>query len=458
MDTRRRRERGRPVERPHAGVGDGAPSPGSVEIVELGEVAPPRRGPGAQWLGVAGIAVLFGLVVVVGLPGLPSPFDQSATAGPTDGARSAPPIVFETGGPGPSPFPWAWTEFELRGYGRGSSVANVWALDGLFVIEVETDEGPDGGPFGPVSSVLLASEDGTTWTDDRVDLPVPGFVVDVGAVAGGWLAVLGRPDGEASRQAWVTRDGTWTRLGDPTARELLEGRVDELSFTGCGSDGDCRGAGWGAVVGVEGSHEWEELLLSTGGIDWMPPGLRFGAASLIRLTVADGIWYAVVTHGGSDGDRPVTDLLTSSDLVTWSAQRVAMAGPGARSLAVGTAGPLVAGNVAQGAGVAPRAWVRSTGGAWFDVSPRMLPGRAPASMDFVIATSEGYLAMSASTGDAWRSADGVTWDNRPAFHAEPGDTVRAIATTGDVVVAGGRTASGRPAIWHTVLFTQPAIP
>jgi hypothetical protein len=95
--------------------------------------------------------------------------------------------------------------------------------------------------------------------------------------------------------------------------------------------------------------------------------------------------------------------------------------------------------------------LRSTDGEWFEVEPPMLAGRDPASMDFVIATSEGYLAMSASTGDAWHSADGVTWENRPAFHAESGDTIRALAASGDVVIAGGRTASGRPAIWRTVL-------
>jgi hypothetical protein len=433
--------------------------PTDVELVELGEVAPPRRGPGAPWIGAAGVAVLFGLAVVVGLPGLRSPIDPLGTAPPTEATRSAPPIALATDGAGPTAFPWAWTEFELRGYGRGSSVANVWALDGLFVIEVETDEGPDGGPFGPVSSVLLASEDGTTWQDDRVDLPVPGFVIDVGAVGGRRLAVLGRPDGASSRQVWTTDDGTWQRHPDPSDPDLLLGRVDELVFTGCDPDGDCDDAGWGAIVGIEDSHEWEGLLLSSDGIDWIRPDLALdGAASLTRLSEADGTWYVVATRGGADADPPVTDLLSSTDLVTWTAERVTMAQGGGRAMALGLAGPIVVGSGLTGAGMAPRAWLRSTGGEWFDVEAPMLAGRSPASMDFVIAIPDGYLAMSASTGDVWLSPDGLTWANRPAFHAESGDTIRALATSGGVVVAGGRTAGGRPALWRTVLPGQLAIP
>jgi hypothetical protein len=432
---------------------------GDVEVEELGEIAPSRRGPGAQRLAVVGIAGLFGLVVLVGVPGVEPTVDPAATDRPTDTARSAPPVVFGTSDPTATPFPWAWTEFELRGYGRGSSVANVWALDGLFVIEVETDEGPDGGPFGPVSSVLLASEDGTSWTDDRVDLPVPGFAIDVGAAGGGWLGVLGRPDGETLRQTWVTEDGTWRRLAGPSAPDLLEGRVDELVFTGCGARGNCEAARWGALVGVEDSHEWEELLLSSDGVDWARPELPLGrGTSLTRLTLGDGTWYVVATHGGADGDLPITDLLSSTDLVTWRADRVAMTRGGGRAMAIGLAGPVVVGSSLGDAGLAPRAWLRSTDGEWFELEPPMLDARAPASMDFVVATPVGYVAMSASTGDAWHSPDGVTWQNRPAFHAEAGDTIRALATSGDVVIAGGRTAAGRPALWRTVLSPEPAIP
>lgn len=433
-----------------------------VEVVELGHIGPPRHWPGPRPLLAGGVVILAGIIIVAGLPaGLTQP--TAGTPPPTQTERSQPAVVATATSSVPpgTPFPWTWALAELRGFGRGATVTNVWPIGDTFVAEIETDDGPDGGPYGPVRSVLLTSGDGTRWTN--LDVPTDGYTIETGTVVGSRLVVVGWVGATEDRawQVWSIERGTWQREPDPIGLVGKRERVIEIAIAGeCGPDGRCD-AGWVAVVGVDGSSE-EDLRVSTDGIRWTRPTLPLDdPASLTGIAWRRGTWFVIASYFHRCCSLQVfTDVLASDDRRTWTATHISATNGGGRDLTAGVGGLALVGVIQEAPQEArvPKVWLSGDGVGWLEGPGGVLPGRAPAPMDFVVATDHGYAAMSAATGDAWISTDGEFWRCLPAFNAEQGDTVLALAYANDTLVAGGRSSTGRPTFWSTTLSALLGVP
>jgi hypothetical protein len=400
------------------------------------------------------VVLLVGLIALAGFPPgvrerLAKPADASVApraSGETANRQSAPPTPRD---------PLSWARIEIRGYGRGATVENVWALGDRFVAEIESDEGPDGGPYGPVSSVLVTSTDGLAWTN--VALPAADFVVEAGTVVDGRLWVVGYagPADAALWQLWSTDIGTWRHESDPVG--LVDGpaRVTDLAYRGrCTTEEDCRAVGWVAAV-ARVSSDVHDLHVSDDGRAWTAVDLGDERAMwIVGIAHARGRWIVAGVQRPSGSDRGATVALVSRDRVAWSANVVSTVEHGGRDLTSGVAGLALVGTERVGERLLPRAWLSSDGAAWLQVDADAVPGRTATAMDHVTRTEDGYFAMSSSTGDAWVSTDGALWRNVPVFVAGPTDVVRAIAAAGDVLLAAGRSTAGRPTFWSASLSVQ----
>ena len=418
-----------------------------VEVIDLDPPAPPARGQRSGFLFAGFLTVLVTLIAVTGFspgrdttaPGNESP-DPRASGAPAD--APTPRVTNPLATPGAS----TWTAVDLRGFGRGAGVENLWALGDRFFAEIESDEGPDGGPYGPVSSVLVSSENGLEW--DRVELPVSEFVVEAGTVEAGRLWILGYVghSGDAPLQIWSTDGGTWRHESDPLGLAAPPERVTAVAYrSACEADGACVGVGWVAVVG--GPSGGDRLVVSADGRTWASVELSVELGlSVVGITFHRGRWVAAAAGLAASG-HPVILVLTSHDRRRWSSQVVAASADDGSDIASGATGLAIVGMEPVQGSRLPRAWLSADGEMWRSVSGETLAGRAPAPMDHVTATARGYFSMNRSSGDAWLSTDGRTWRNVIAFVPSAGDQVRAIASAGDLLLGAGRTSAGRPVFW-----------
>lgn len=420
-----------------------------MEVIELGPVAVPssRAGGRAAFAGL--VIVLVGLIGLARFPG-----HRETAPNSSIGPSASPPATTRTA-PSATPYPWAWAGVELEGYGRGASVENLWVLGDRFVAEIETDEGPDGGPYGPVASVLLTSSDGLAWSDIDLDLPVEGFSIAAGAVADKRLWVLGSTGAADSArwQFWSTDDGSWRHEADPVGLVAGPARVTALAYHGgCMADADCPAAGW--VAAIDSAASGEQLRTSGGGRSWRPVEVSGEAGfQMIGLTFHRDRWFAA-----GSATSGATVVLTSIDRVHWSSAVVATSGTSGRDIAAGVAGVVVVGLEEVQGDRRPRVWLSTDGESWIRMSGETPFGRAPAPMDHVTATDQGYLAITTATGDAWISTDGEHWRDLPAFEAGTGNAVKAIAAAGDVLVAAGHSSAGRPTFWAASLSDLLGVP
>jgi hypothetical protein len=425
-----------------------------AEVVDLGPVDPPARGPRPRTVFAGVVVVLLGLIGVAGLPA--GGLGPEAPSGPTSGApRSSAPGVVAHPTPDVTTPPWGWTTLEIAGYGRGSTVEHLWVLGDVFVAEVKTDEGPDGGPSGPLSSVLLTSTDGFEWT--QAELPAVGFVVAAGTVANGRLWVVGHVlTADPPRwQLWSTDDGTWRHEADPAGLVDGEGTVTALAYRSeCLPDEDCRAAGWVAATRSSGLSRPDELRISKDGRRWTIVDIPDEPSlSVFGIVEHAGLWVVAGARLRDGRDAGVTVALTSTDRQAWSATVVASDGAGGRGLSAGIDGLVIVGYRLIGDEAVPRGWTSIDGRHWLAFRPNTALGRMPTQMDVVAPTEGGHVAVS-GTGDAWISLDQGLWLNRPAFDAGPADAVRAVAAAGDILVAGGRSTAGRPTFWVGSLALQ----
>ncbi len=423
-----------------------------AELVELESISPRGgAGPMRTLFGI-GVLALVALIAFAGLPGDPPETTADASAAPRGSsgpfaAVTAPPVT---------PGPWAWSSIELRGFGRGAGVENLWALGDVFVAEIENDLGPDGGPFGPITSVLLTSTDGLEWS--RAALPADEFSVETGTVADGRLWILGYTGVVTAPhwEMWSTDDGEWRHEGDPVG--LVDGpaRVTALAYQGaCEPDGDCGAVGWVAAVAPTGSARDDQLRVSVDARTWVAIDLPdVSALSIVGVAFHRGRWVVAAIPAPAGPGQGTTIALTSHDRVRWTSSVVSALAGGGRDLGSGVGGlALVGVEVAEGRRL-PRIWLSSDGVGWLRLRAGMAPGRTPVSMDHVTSTDHGYMALQGSSGDAWISTDGEFWCNLPAFVAGPADAVRAVAAAGDVLLAAGRSTAGRPTFWAGSLSVQ----
>jgi hypothetical protein len=416
-----------------------------AEVIDLDPVRPSARGPRVGTIFTGAFLVL---VALIGLAGFPPGIREATT--PADGTAKPPTsvatVAAETIAPA-TPDASAWATIELHGYGRGATVENLWSLGDLFVAELETDEGPDGGPYGPVLSVLMTSTDGLGW--DRIDLPAREFIVEAGTVEAGRLWILGYEGlaEDAPLQLWSTDDGTWRHEADPEGLVERPERVTAFEYRStCETDADCLAVGWVAAI-AEAQPGADRLVVSDDGRSWAAsePGEE-RELSIIGIEYTRRGWIAAAVAPGESG-LGVTIVLRSDDRLTWSTNLVTTSRGGGRDIAAGVAGIAIVGTEENQGSRLPRVWLSSDGEGWLRVSGETAFGRAPAAMDHVTATAHGYLAMSGRTGDAWISTDGELWRNLSTFVSGPGDEVRVIASAGDVLLAAGRSTAGRPAFW-----------
>ncbi|HXG25783.1 MAG TPA: hypothetical protein VNL94_02895 [Candidatus Binatia bacterium] len=430
MDTRRVDERR-----------DGDPEPADVRptadaaFVARGRIDRSPSARRAQLVAIGTVIAIGGAILVAsGNPG------RTPNASPGPGATV--PVAVAT--PAPSRAPWTWDPIELRGYGRGATVEGLWVVGDRFAAEVETDDGPDGGPYGPVASALLTSTDGRNW--EQFELPVPGFLVEAGVVVDGRLVVYGH-DGtpEARWQAWSTVDGEWRREPDPVGLAIGPARVEALAWGGCHGDAPC--AGYVAGVTEDVSSAFEELRISEDGISWWVPEVEdIGPYSVRGVVWQGGRWHALVVQRSTPPGSTITGVLTSTDLQTWEWAEIAALAGGGRGIAASEDRVVIVGAEEMRGVRSPRAWLWD-GTTWELVAPDVLPGRQPTGAELVLSTEPGFVSLSAFNGDAWLAIPGLGWQGRVVIEATPGDAVRTLVTNGEVIVAGGRSAAGRPTFW-----------
>lgn len=456
-ETRLRSERSSPPAEP-VGSSD-------VEVIELGPIPPSTAADRAKVAFVGGIVILAGLILAAG----PRPAVSELPDDPTAPSSTRP--LLADSSTTPTRFPWAWTADELRGYGRGATVTNLWTLGDRFVAEIESDEGADGGPYGPVSSVLLMSTDAVTWTD--LARPAADFVVEAGTVVAGRLVLLGwTGDADsAAWQLWSTDGATWRQVSRPQGLiPRPEGEIHLAYSDACLSEGSCGGRGWVATFAIAEPLVDDAVYVSRDGRAWTTaPFLFEPPASIMGVVAHHGVWFVLGRQrdfGQGVGRATRTGVATSADLTSWTwteiadlagssgGDAIASAGDALSASGAGVDGLAVVGAEERGGQRMPRAWILTTNGAWAKIGVESLAGRTGTGMDLLTWTAAGWAGMNAATGDAWFSDLGLGWLPQPAFEAELGDTALALASTEKIIVAGGRSAAGRPVFWRTSILSQ----
>jgi hypothetical protein len=343
--------------------------------------------------------------------------------------------------PGATARGWEWLPTPVDVPPFGETVTHLWGVADGFVAAVQLRAGDP-------RSVLLRSADGRDWVD--AGLPVAGSLA--GSVADGTLTLLLARSDQA-RPAWEllsTTDGVVWSAPD-LVNGLLEG-PGTVPFLAGGA------FGWIAVVSPSSdgaaAHRLEARF-SRDGRRWAAvadPGLEAGLEGRRVVDIAaDGRrWVIVAAEPGEVLGTSTAVALVSDDGFAWTEHPIGTITGRPHDLASGVAGFVLVGTEERDGGEHPVSWLSGNGRPWLPYRHRGNHDRVPAGIDLVTATSHGYLAFNRLTGDAWLSTDGGEFVPFPALEPEAVDSIDAIASVGDVLLAGGREL-GTPMTWTASL-------
>jgi hypothetical protein len=423
----------------------------TAELVELGPV--PAAGGSRATLPFAGlVTVLVALLVLAVAPGISSPATESAAPG---SGTPAPVAAVDGSIPIMTPGPWAWRRTEADENAPRASVERIWTVGDSFIADVRSVDGPDVNP----ASKLLMSTDGVSWK--HIGPPASEGEVEAAVFGGGRLWVIGRsgPPYGSSRRLWSTDGRSWQLVGEPDGLTIGPGDVEALSLLDdCAPDGECDARGWVAAVRASAVAPNVSIRHSRDGLGWREVEIWPALSDVHGITTHVDRWVIVATYPRAQPDIVETVGLVSDDRRRWTTEVISRIDGGGVALAAGVAGLVLVGAEQVGQDTMPRAWLSQSGDGWIPLAPTMAAGRVPDAMAFVSATERGYVALSRSSGDAWLSTNGEFWRDIPVFQPNPGDRVRALASIGDVVLAGGQSGDGIPTFWAGSLEALTSVP
>jgi len=333
-----------------------------------------------------------------------------------------------------TPTPWKSFYTRLAGVASNGSTYLAYGNTGAF----------DYSPYeGGQASLLLVSDDGTSWAELEEGARPYGSVTDVAGGPGGWVALSsGYPDVHlasfsADGRTWEESQpyggagavafgpGGWVVVSGDSAMRSTDGRLwsDPVAFA-AGTLAGMRldrleSSDAGYIAFARGGLDAGGLWASPNGASWVPVHFATEAAWIADVELVSNKVLVVLRAGTGAGSDPYAEArsillrgtMASSGEVTWDVPVVSFdGGLLVDSLGHGPNGLLALGWDAEA--LVPVVWESANGASWqrLSTSEGLLGGSVGPEPAW---GAGGWVALGTSTDGAgqqlWGSSDGTSW-------------------------------------------------